>query len=111
MSTTTTTTTTAVDVLRACELAQRLLDAPRCFRPDDSVVPLLSRALLRVRELLQEQQRHALVPGSRLRVSVKLLQDLHDMPGHESVTCRLVRVEYGGDGVGVLVLEYDERPS
>jgi hypothetical protein len=109
--TTTTTTATAVDVVRAVDLAQRLLVAPPCFRPDDSVVPLLARALVRMRELLQEQARSALVPGARLRVSTKLLQDLHDMPGHESCTVRLVRVEYGADRVGVLVLEYDERPS
>ena len=49
--------------------------------------------------------------GDRLRLSVRLLVDLYDMPEHESCTVRLVRTERGADGAHVLVLEPDEVRS
>ena len=47
-------------------------------------------------------------PGDRLRLSVRLLLDLYEMPDHESCTVRLVRTERGPDGAHVLVLVADE---
>lgn len=55
-----------------------------------------------------ERDQQAIHIGDRLRISVRLLTDLYDMPDHESCTVRLVRTERGADGAHVLVLAFDE---
>ena len=93
----------ADDVLDAFALAQSVATLPQQLSVADSV--RLASALLRLRELMARRESFALVPGSRLRLSTQLLRDVHAMPAHESCTVRLVRIEVGADGVGVIVVQ------
>jgi len=99
----------ADDVMQALTVAQSVANIPRQLSVGESVQ--LAAALLRLRDVIGLVQAEAIVAGSRLRMSTQLLQDLHAMPGHESVTVRVVRIETAQDGVAVLVLRHEERPS
>lgn len=105
------TTATFHQVLDALNLAERVLDSPACFAPSRDVAMDLARALLQMRDTLARAQAtsDAIRPGDLMRMSTKLLQDLHLMPGHESCTVKYVRAERGADGVMVLMLQHADQ--
>jgi len=99
---------TVDQVFDAFDIATRITADPAEHLTDTVTV---ARALLRVRDLMTTRASVAegsqLGPGARLRLSVKLIRDLDDMPDHQSVTVRIVRIERGPDGVAELVLTTD----